>query len=252
MGRKNQRPPVPESDIPPPPLTITRKRRETTQERDQRLGVEFGRKRERNQKRIDARVAAAVDWSRCCIPGCETEFPRFAKATDYYRNVAERLPLCMYHETIVAAQAAPQMLDADRMEMRKLMARRHIEEETKRFERHDLIEENAGAPQGQIYVIRQGGLIKVGWSSKLRSRLKQYGAGVEILAHYPATRSEETDLHRSLRPYLARGREWYQDCTLLADVVAGIIKRHGEPTVFPYWTEPKADLAAKPKSMRSA
>jgi hypothetical protein len=142
--------------------------------------------------------------------------------------------------------------DADHAAMRERLARRYIEEEITRFERQDLDHENAGAPQGQIYVIRQGGLIKVGWSSKLRSRLKQYGAGVEILAHYPATRAEETGLHQSLRPYLARGREWYQDCKLLTDVVNGIIQRHGKPTVFPYWTEPKRDQTARPKGFPAA
>jgi hypothetical protein len=79
MGRKNSRPPALESAIPPRPVTITRKRLETEEERDIRISAEFARKRERNQKRIDARVAAALDWSTCCIPGCETEFPPFLR-----------------------------------------------------------------------------------------------------------------------------------------------------------------------------
>lgn len=252
MGRKNNRPATIESDLPATPVVVRRRRLETAEERDQRIDQQLGRRRDRNQKRTDARVAAAVDWSKCCIPGCDTEIPRMIRVSDFYRNVAERLPLCIYHEIIIATESAPHMLDADRMEVRKVMARRYVEEETTRFEHHDVIEQNAGATQGQIYVIRQGGLIKVGWSSKLRNRLKHYGAGVEILAHYPATRAEETGLHRSLRPYLARGREWYQDCPLLADVVAGIIKRHGGPTIFPYWTEPKADQTARPKGFPAA
>jgi hypothetical protein len=244
MGRKNSRLPAYESDIPPAPITVTRRRLETPKERDSRVDAELSRKRQRNEKRIAGRVASAVDWSTCCIPGCGTTITPMAA---FYRDASQQLPLCTYHETLVSLQANPWIRDKDHEDMRRLMARRYVEEEHTRFERQDIIEENDGASQGQIYVIRQGGLIKVGWSSKLRSRLKSYGAGVEILAHYPATRAEETGLHRSLRPYLARGREWYQDCKLLADVVDGIIKRHGAPTVFPYWTEPKPAQSARPK-----
>src|SRR4051794_24026011 len=112
MGRKNSRQAVPESDIPPIPVTVTRRRLETREERDARIQTELGRKRDRNLRRIDARVGAAVDWSRCCIPGCETDFPRF-RNSEYLRNAAERLPVCGYHETIIATQGKPHMLDAD-------------------------------------------------------------------------------------------------------------------------------------------
>jgi hypothetical protein len=125
------------------------------------------------------------------------------------------------------------------MDARSRWAKRRVEDDDERQRRI----ENNGA-NGHIYFVRQNGLIKVGWSGRLESRLKQYGANVEILCHFPATRDDETLLHRQLRPYLARGREWYEDCPLLHDVVAGYVKQHGPPVIKPYWTKPK-DPAVK-------
>jgi hypothetical protein len=259
MGRKNHRVPdlIPDDITPAAVVEVRsiRRRFETDEERERRLSVQFGRRRERNEKRNDQRVLEAIgDWDHCCIPGCEEVTSWRAKFATYQaKDASKKIPVCIYHETIIGLQVQSFMADGDHDRVRQSLARRHIEEEIAFEESLELVGENGkGAPNGQIYVIRQGGLIKVGWSSKLRSRLKQYGAGVEILAHYPATRAEETDLHRSLRPFLARGREWYQDCRLLADVVADIHKRYGEPTIFPYWTVPKPDQAARPKGFPAA
>lgn len=153
---------------------------------------------------------------------------------------------------IIRSQAISIWENPDMVAARQHYARRWVEHEVAEERRSNTIEENDGAEQGQIYFVRLNGMIKVGWSSKLRSRLKSYGASAEILCHYPASRPEERDLHRQLRPYLAMGREWYQECQLLVDVVAGVIQRHGEPTIFPAWTRPKADLAAKPRSWPAA
>lgn len=103
------------------------------------------------------------------------------------------------------------------------------------------IREAGGHSKGQIYILRANGLIKVGWSGNVVKRFKAYGPDVQILCHYPASRQDETLLHRQLRPYLAKGREWYQDCKLLEDVVAQIVKQHGPPKLSASWTEPKPD-----------
>lgn len=262
MGRKNHRVDYAAvDDVEPPSLSFpdpvpapTRRRWETDEERRKRLNEEFGRKRHRNEQRVDRRVLEAlVDWDHCCIPGCDMETTWPARPQSYETpSPARKLPICMYHAGVISLMLKPAETRAQMSAVEKRLVRRYSEVETEREKRDDIEYENGGAAQGQIYVIRQGGLIKVGWSSKLRSRLKHYGAGVEILAHYPATRTQETELHRSLRPYLAVGREWYQDCPLLADVVKGIHKRHGGPTIFPDWTVPKKDQAARPKGFPAA
>lgn len=41
-----------------------------------------------------------------------------------------------------------------------------------------------------------------------------------FLAGHPGTRADERDLHRSFRPFLAAGREWYHPAQLLMDHIA--------------------------------
>lgn len=251
MGRKNQRQPEPE------PIDVTasefsretRLRLETSAERDARLNAEWRKRRERNDRRADERVARAVNWDECCIPGCGHKFGQLPQPLNgrglgtqppprRVRNVAEELPICPRHLVIIGKQGSLRWDDPDIEEARKSHAKQLVTVQAKRERKWDLAEENNGA-EGQLYFVRLNGLVKVGWSSRLRSRLKSYGADVEILCHFPGTRTDETNLHRQLRPYLAKGREWYQDCDLIHDVVAGYIKQYGQPSISPTWTQPK-------------
>lgn len=179
----------------------------------------------------DRRVTAAISWYECCIPGCGTK-----TYTRGLRDVSCNLPLCNRHLVIILKRGSYRDEDPDVLAARGRWAR----QQAHNLEKHERALANGGlVVPGQIYFVRQNGLVKVGWSAKLENRLRQYGANVEILCHFPATRDDETNLHRQLRPYLARGREWYEDCPLIHDVVAGYIKQHGEPVIKPYWTKPK-------------
>lgn len=207
---------------------------------------DFDRYRERNVRRADERIAAAVDWDTCCIPGCGTDIRNRARlenpdryASEPDPDVSERLPVCHRHQVIIRKQAQANWVDdPDMVAARERWAEEAVRKDDARKRRDTLDRENGGT-EGQMYFVRLNGLVKVGWSSKLRTRLKQYGADVEILCHFPATREDETLLHRQLRPYLAKGREWYQDCQLIHDVVDGYIEQYGRPTISPNWTVPK-------------
>lgn len=224
-----------------------RLRRETDAEQQARLNAAIGRRRRRTEERIDSRVQAhfdAVGWETCMVPECGDK-ARNGSLNSYRpapRDASQHLPLCTRHLVMVAASASAAWVNPDVVEARQTLARKVVAEQVERERKADLLHESNGAEQGQIYFVRLNGMVKVGWSSKLRSRLKSYGASAEVLVHYPASRQEETDLHRNLRPYLAKGREWYQDCQLVTDMVASLVKRYGEPTLLPYWTEPKPDV----------
>lgn len=62
---------------------------------------------------------------------------------------------------------------------------------------------------GWIYFLELDDKIKVGWTSNLQNRLKDYPPHARMVVEYPATRADERDLHRTLRLSLAAGREWY-------------------------------------------
>lgn len=99
---------------------------------------------------------------------------------------------------------------------------------------------------GEIYYVRLGGLIKVGWSSDLRARIRSYGPDAALLVHYEATRTDETNLHRNLAPSRAKGREWYHDDAIIRAFISNTLRQHGPPTLTDLgWTQPKPVVAGK-------
>lgn len=94
---------------------------------------------------------------------------------------------------------------------------------------------------GEIYFVKVDDLIKVGWTSKLADRVRSYGPKAELLAHYPATRADESALHRQLTPARYRGREWYSDVPAIRLFIDEALRKHGSPRFRRLeWTEPKA------------
>jgi hypothetical protein len=107
------------------------------------------------------------------------------------------------------------------------------------FDNRAPVDEDGRPEFEDIYYLRQGDLIKIGYSTRLYDRLFAYGPTVEVLAHHPGTRADERDLHRSFRPFLAHGREWYHQANVLMDHITDVIARYGEPTCIPEWSKPK-------------
>lgn len=77
---------------------------------------------------------------------------------------------------------------------------------------------------GQIYYLRLDEKIKIGWSANLGQRLMSYPPHMVLLADHPGNRADERDLHRTFRPSLAAGREWYHPTQELLDHIQRIIK----------------------------
>lgn len=198
------------------------------------------RERERIERQRQARINGGMDWSVCLVPGCGDELQSYGRYDHHdpaSRDHTLRLPLCVKHLVVAYQQARPGANDA-------LMVKANTElierKEAKAREQRDADREAWKARHdGNIYFVRLNGLVKAGWSRDVHERLRAYGPDVEVLAVYPGTRQDETDLHRQLRPALARGREWYEDGPIVAAFVAQAIAEHGEPEVATGWTQPK-------------
>ena len=214
--------------------------------RDARISAQ--RMAERRQH--DARINGGIDWSVCLVPGCGEELllwgrPEYpARARDHKVN----LPLCSTH-LAVAYNRATAIADVN-WEVT-------VEAHARFMERRDALEKSLREDEkkrhiqrttGEIYYVRLNGLIKVGWSRQLHDRLRAYGPDVEVLAHYPATRDDETNLHRQLTPFRAKGREWYRDCPALHDFVAEAVSKWGKPTASAWWSEPKEVIKHRKRS----
>lgn len=203
---------------------------------------------QRARRQAEARVNGAIDWSVCIVPGCGRSLVMYGTLTHWepaHRDSTLELPICHPHAAVVwnglvefhakRGEFAEAIADVN-----ERVAARSAGEATERKERH------LSRTDGEIYYLRLNGLIKVGWSRCFYDRLKAYGPDVEVLAHYEGTRSDETNLHRQLRPALAKGREWYHDCDIVQAFVKEAIENHGPPTLTSYdWTVPVKVVAGK-------
>lgn len=216
------------------PADIPRPRREKTpaqvaRERRAREDRDWERRRAEQKREL----AAAINWLRCLVPKCDGKIMNPATVT---RDPDRHLPLCTWHEiqvwqTVQARSGDPVVIQTaeHRAAILRAEAEQREEEERKRF---------LARQDGQIYFLRLNGLIKAGWSRDLHERLRAYGPDVEVLCHYAGTRQDETNLHRNLTPFRAKGREWYHDCVGMRDIISKALEQHGEPYIEAVWTVP--------------
>ena len=80
-----------------------------------------------------------------------------------------------------------------------------------------------------IYIIKAGGLIKIGFSRNVRRRLRQYTPGTEVLAVAPGSPSIEKYLHRKFAHLLDSGREWFKDSEPIRTLVKELNDMYGPP-----------------------
>lgn len=207
------------------------------------------REREARDRQAAARINHGIDWTVCLVPGCGEELifwgiPAHDQKEDRDHTIA--LPLCTTHLAVVVQQSGWRANDSLMIKTSTLLAEH---KEARRKEqattfRREWLERTAG----DIYFVRLNGLIKVGWSRDVADRLRAYGPDVEVLCIYPGSRDDETHLHRQLRPVLARGREWYDDCPIIADYVTRAIAEHGPPKNHDGWTRPKHIIRPRKRS----
>lgn len=226
------------ADIPKPPPTF--------EERRQARRVQADRDWQRRREAEKRRTTEAIDWLRCLVPTCKDRI--FSPAT-IARDPDLWLPLCTHHEITVWRQVQQSNGEP------RIIAEAHAQEAIAQARAAQLAEEEQrrflARQDGDIYFVRLNGLIKVGWSRILSDRLKAYGPDVEVLCHYKGTRQDETNLHRNLTPYRAKGREWYHDCQLIADMVAQAVAQHGPPHIEADWTVPTEKPIRARKGSRS-
>jgi hypothetical protein len=116
-------------------------------------------------------------------------------------------------------------------EKHSLAVWQHVDEQRKRSDpdadqaKKDL---RAGAV-GEIYYLRLGEHIKIGYAGKMWQRMAAYPPTAVLLAHHPGTRQDEAALHRRFAGFRQAGREWYEpNATILAHIDSVIADR-GKP-----------------------
>lgn len=203
-------------------------------------------------KQQKARIAKHIDWTLCLVIGC-TGRPALTLGSkvfgrDLEQDPANALPLCLDHLAVAWKQMQQHRGNPEVIEAVETLNRRQQEQATR-----EAADERArwlASLDGEIYYLRQNGLIKVGWTRDLYDRLRAYGPDVELLCHYRGSRDDETNLHRQLRPALARGREWYHDGDIINLFLTRALAEHGPPYTTYDWTAPKVTAAKQRKGSR--
>lgn len=90
----------------------------------------------------------------------------------------------------------------------------------------------AGVQPGFVYYLRQDRHIKIGYTADVPQRMKHYPPSAELLAVHPGTPDLEKQMHRDFRPYLDRGREWFDPGPQLLAHIESVRARFGDPALF--------------------
>lgn len=81
------------------------------------------------------------------------------------------------------------------------------------YYRSEQIREALDDLESVVYAIPIHGLVKIGYTGRLRHRLSCYGLGLsDLLVTVAGGREEERALHARFATYLVRGREWFEQC----------------------------------------
>lgn len=156
----------------------------------------------------------------CLMPGCTMT-----------RSPMPELHLCDEHLTIV--HDAVDHLEAEK-ERKEMDARA---QRTAAF--------NAARPAvveppkpGDIYYVKSDGLIKIGWTSNLAKRMRQYPPNSQLLATHPGTRAEEQRLHKRFAVHRSHGREWYPLAPVILHHIDMMKAKYGDPDTVAFGAQP--------------
>lgn len=109
------------------------------------------------------------------------------------------------------------------------------------------------ATDGVVYFLRIGGYLKIGWTSDLVKRMRQYPPDTQLLAVKPGTRKDENRLHKKFSHLKTHGREWFPLAPQILEEVSRTVADHGEPPAVDFSARSSArEVGARLKQTRSA
>jgi len=91
---------------------------------------------------------------------------------------------------------------------------------------------------GHIYYVKSDGLIKIGWTSNLAKRMRQYAPNSQLLATHPGTRADEQRLHKRFAVHRSHGREWYPLAPVILHHIDMMKAKYGEPDTVAFGAQP--------------
>lgn len=96
---------------------------------------------------------------------------------------------------------------------------------------------------GIVYYLLLGDRVKIGFTTKLAARLRDYPPHARLLATEPGDKPLEAQRHRELRHSLAGGREWFAHSDEVKARITAVVEKHGPPKVV----EPPRSRRPRPR-----
>lgn len=149
--------------------------------------------------------------SLCKIVGCDNEVAD--------SNFYARLPLCDIHITAVR----------DTYGVHEKIVMKCLECEAEAEKRADQAARRKQDHVGTVYYLLTGDTIKIGWTSDLGQRMRQYPPNSTLLATEDGPRSLEKSRHGLFNEYLVQGREWFSQGEHLTAWIEQLRARDGVP-----------------------
>jgi len=158
------------------------------------------------------------------MPGCHkwhSDFPE--------------LHLCNAHLAIVYAQVESRYglvsVDGHQTSAQRVQ---YLEWKLEQYEKTPVIRPT----NGTIYYVQSGGHIKIGWTSDLTKRMRQYPPNCQLLANHPGTRADEHRLHKRFAAHRSHGREWYPLVPVILHHIDMMKTKHGAPDAVAFGAQP--------------
>ena len=92
--------------------------------------------------------------------------------------------------------------------------------------------------EGVVYYVQVGSHVKIGWTSNLENRMRQYPPNSTLLAQHPGTRKDENHMHRRFAADRTHGREWYVPSASLTRHITNVVREHGQPDTVSFGAKP--------------
>lgn len=93
-----------------------------------------------------------------------------------------------------------------------------------------MLEQADSEADGWVYYMRINNRIKIGFTTNLRQRSRNYPPGTELLAVEPGSRELEARRHDQFSRSLAQGREWFAESEALTRHIAELAEQYATPT----------------------
>lgn len=93
-----------------------------------------------------------------------------------------------------------------------------------------MLEQSGPDADGWVYYMRINGRIKIGYTTNLRQRSRNYPPGTELLAVEPGNPETEKRRHVQFSRSLAQGREWFAESDDLIEHITGLAAQYATPT----------------------